>query len=78
MRGNKAENLSFFKKLVQKILKQTKPSNKISPSENIGQRNKSNKRAKNCSLTRYKRSRSNKINYIFVLPKNRIKKQLTK
>ena len=68
-RRTKAEKLYFFKKTLQKILKQTKPSYKISTSKNIGRRNKSNKIAKNYWLSRYKRLRSNKINYMFVTPK---------
>ena len=50
-----AEKPYFLKKIFQKILKQTKPSNEISTSKNIGQRNKSNKTAKNHWLSRYKR-----------------------
>ena len=57
IRRNKAEKPYLFKTIFQKILKQTKPSNKISTSHNIGQRNKANQIAKNCWLTRYKRSR---------------------
>ena len=75
IRRNKAGRQYFLKKIFQKILKHTKPSNKISTSKNIGHRNKSNKIAKNCLLSRYKRSRSNKINYMFVPPKNETKKQ---
>ena len=72
-RKNKAEKQCFFKTIFQMILKQTKPSNKISTSNNIGQRNKSNKIAKNCWLCRYKKSRSNKTNYMFLSPKIRQK-----
>ena len=43
IRRNKAEKPYFFKKRHQNILKQKKPSNKISTSKAIGQRNKSNK-----------------------------------
>ena len=56
-RGNKARKKYFFKKIFQNILKQTKPSNKVSRSKDIGQRNKTNKIAKNCWVSRYKRSR---------------------
>ena len=48
---------------------------KKSSWKNIGQTNKSNKIAKNCSLSSYKRSRSNKIIYMLVPLKNEIKKQ---
>ena len=72
-RGNKARKQYFFKKIFQKTLKKTKPSNKISTSKNIWQRNQSNTIAKNCLLSRYERSRSNKINYMFVPPKNKTK-----
>ena len=63
---NETEKQCFFKKISEKILKQRKLSNKISTSKKIGRRNKSNKIAKNCCLSRYKRSRQNKINYMFV------------
>ena len=72
-RKNKAEKQCFFKTIFQMILKQTKPSNKMSTSNNIGQRNKSNKIAKNCWLCRCKKSRSNKTNYMFLSPKIRQK-----
>ena len=75
VRRNKVEKLYFLKKIFQKIFKQTKPSNKISTSKNIGRRNKSNKIAKNCCLSRYKSSRSNKINYVFVTSKKKTKNQ---
>ena len=42
-KNEKAEKPYILKKIFQKILKQTKPLNKISTSKNIGQRNKSNK-----------------------------------
>ena len=42
------------KNIFQNILKKTKQSNKTSTSEDIGQRNKSNKIAKNCWLSRCK------------------------
>ena len=42
--------------------------------KNIRQRINSNKIAKKCSLSRYKRSRQNKINYMFVPTKNKKKK----
>ena len=57
IRRNKAEKSYFLKNIFEKILKQTKPSNKISTSKTIQQRNKSIKIAKNCWLSRYKRSR---------------------
>ena len=57
VRRNKAGKPYFLKKIFGKILKQTKPSNKISTSKTIRQRNKSIKIAKNCWLSRYKRSR---------------------
>ena len=57
IRTNKAEKPWFLKKIFQKILKQTKPSNKISTSKNFPQRNQLNKIAKNCWLYRYKRPR---------------------
>ena len=60
MKSNKAEKPHFFRKIFQKILKQTKSSNQNQYLKNIGQRNKSNKIAKNCWLSRYKRSRSSK------------------
>ena len=41
IRRNKAENEYFFKKIFQKILKQTKPSIKTSTSKDIGETNKS-------------------------------------
>ena len=41
IRKKQEEKPYFFKKIFQKILKQTKSSNKISTSKNIGQRNKS-------------------------------------
>ena len=47
-RRNKVEKQYFFKKISEKILKQRKPSNKISTSKKIRRRNKSNKIAKNC------------------------------
>ena len=43
--------------------------------KNTGQTNKSNKIAKNCWLSGYKRIRSNKINQMVVHPKNKTKKQ---
>ena len=49
---NKAEKQYLLKKIFEKILKQRKPSNKISTSKKIGRRNKSNKIAKNCCLSR--------------------------
>ena len=55
IRRNRAAKRCFFKKIFQKILKQTKPSNKISTQKNIELTNKSNKIAKNCWLSRYKR-----------------------
>ena len=76
IRRNKAEKPYCLKKLFQDILKQTKPSNKISTPKNIAQRNISNKIAKNSWLSSYKGSRSNKINYIFVTQKNVRKKKL--
>ena len=39
-------------------------------------KNKSNKIATNCSLSKYKRLTSNKINYMFVLSKNKRKKNI--
>ena len=57
IKRNKAEKPYFLKKIFQKIMKQTKRSNKTSTTKNIGQRNKSNKIAKNFLLSRYKRSR---------------------
>ena len=57
IRRNKARKPYFLKEIFQKILKETKPSNKISTSKNIWQRNQSNKITKNCCLSRYKRSR---------------------
>ena len=56
IRRNKAEKQYFFKKVFQKILKQAKPTNKTSTSKDIGETYKSNKLAKNCWLSRYKRS----------------------
>ena len=56
-------------------MKQTKPSNEISISKNFGQRNESSKIAKKCPLSRYKRSRSNKLIYMFVLSKNKKRKR---
>ena len=57
IRRSKVEKLYFLKNIFQNILKQTKPSNKVSRSKDIGQRNKTNKIAKNCWVSRYKRSR---------------------
>ena len=48
---------------------------KKSTYKNIGSKNKSNKIAKNCWLSRYKRSTSSKINYIFLPPKKKKKKE---
>ena len=39
------------------------------------QKNKSDQIAKNCCLSRCKRLRSKKINYMFLPPKNKIEKQ---
>ena len=72
-RKNKAEKQCFFKTIFQMIFKQTKPSNKISTSKTIGKKNKPNKIAKNYWLCRYKRSTSNKTNYMFLSPKIRQK-----
>ena len=44
--------------------------------KNIGQTNKSNKIAKSCQLSRYMRSRLNKINYTFVPSKKETKKTI--
>ena len=54
-------------------MKQTKPANKKSTQKNIEQTNKSNKIAKNCWLSRYKRLSWNKRNYMFAPPKNKRK-----
>ena len=56
-RRNKGEKPQFLKNVFQNILKQTRPSNKISISKNIGQKNKSNKIAEKYLLSRYKISR---------------------
>ena len=52
-------HLKIYIYIFQKILKQTKASKKIKYNylKNIRQRNKSNKVAKSCWLSRYKRSR---------------------
>ena len=42
-RTNKAQKPHFLRKRLQKIFKQTKPSNKIRTSKNIREKNKSNK-----------------------------------
>ena len=76
IRRNKAEKPYFFKKIFEKILKQTKPSNKIGTSKNIRQRNKSSKTAKNCWLSGYKRSRWNKTTYMFVYSKKETRKTI--
>ena len=47
-RRNETQKQYVFKKISEKILKQRKPSNKISTSKKIRRRNKSNKIAKNC------------------------------
>ena len=73
-RRNETQKQYFFKKILEKIVKLRKPSNKISTSKRIRRRNKSNKIAKNCCLSRYKRSRQNKINYMFVSSKTQTKK----
>ena len=52
IRRNKARKPYFLKNFFQKIFKQTKPSNKKSTYKNTRQRNKSNKAAKNCWLSR--------------------------
>ena len=57
IRRNKGERPYFLKNIFENIFKQTRPPNKISISKNIGQRNKSHKIRKNCSLSRYKGSR---------------------
>ena len=57
IRRNKGGRPYFLKNIFENILKQTRPSNKISISKNIGQKNKSNKIAKNGFLSRYKISR---------------------
>ena len=57
IRRNKGGRRYFLKNIFENILKQTRPSNKISISKNIGQKNKSNKIAKNGFLSRYKISR---------------------
>ena len=54
IRRNKAKKTCFLKKIFQKILKQTKPANNITTYKNIGPRNKSNKIAENCWLSRSK------------------------
>ena len=74
IRRNKEQKKYFFNKIFQKIFKSTKPSNKTSILKNIRQRNKSNKIAKHCWSSRYKRSKSNQINYMSVPPKNKTKK----
>ena len=74
---NKEEKPYFKKKISQKMFTYTEQSKKKSTSSNIRQRNNSNKRAKNCWLCTYRRSRSNKINYMFVPPKNKAKEQST-
>ena len=43
IRTNKAQKPHFLRKRLQKIFKQTKPSNKIRTSKNIREKNKSNK-----------------------------------
>ena len=60
---------------LQKIRQKNKKQNKNKYLKNIQQTNKSNKIAKNCWLSRYKRSKSNQINYMFVPPKKKTKKQ---
>ena len=47
-RRNETQEQYFFKKISEKILKQRKPSHKISTSKKIRRRYKSNKIAKNC------------------------------
>ena len=54
IRRNKAEKPYFFQKMFQKVLKKRKPWNKIITLKNVGQRNRSNKIAENCWLSRYK------------------------
>ena len=55
--------------------KNNKKNNSSVRKKNIGQINKSNKIAKNCWFSRYKSPTSNKMNYLFVRPKNKTKKQ---
>ena len=43
IRTKKAQKPHFLRKRLQKIFKQTKPSNKIRTSKNIREKNKSNK-----------------------------------
>ena len=78
IRRNKGGRRYFLKNIFENILKQTRPSNKISISKNIGRRNKSHKIPKNCWLSRCKRSRSNKKNYIFLPLKHKTKKIINK
>ena len=54
---NKAENSYVFKRNILKDLETDETIKQSKCLKNIGQRNKSNKIAKDCWLSRYKRSR---------------------
>ena len=64
----------MFLPLKNKTKNNQQSKNKV-PKKNIRQTNKSNKVCKNCCLSRYKTFRSNKIKYILVPPKYKIRKQ---
>ena len=64
----------MFLPLKNKTKNNQQSKNKV-PKKNIRQTNKSNKVGKNCWLSKYKTFRSNKIKYIFVPPKYKIRKQ---
>ena len=60
----------------QKIRQKHNKQNKKQVPKKCWKRNKSLKVAKTSWLSRYKRSRSSKINYMFVPPKNETKNNI--